>query len=530
MNRLFFVFTACLVLQFRGARAQVDELIKNLPSNKKELAISTLSVLPKQQQQGIVDYLAVIGLESYEGENIGFKNFNQALILENPCVEEVAANFYAELLVNDLDANLKFLMNPSKPGKPSLRETAKDLGLKPGWLWDKALNFAKGDKLLAMNIIGICGHDDTSQLDEDFRMKLSDFSKEKKAAYSDAEIKNKINQLWKTLQIEKKTSLEKRGGVDAILQKLKKSVGLEGGVTCPASIGAMYYAQSMGEKYDIPESLKQRIARVQAPTEGAEMLPSKYYHLMGAAYSSCFLVRRDIPNFISKKMVTGAINVYRSSSMCKSLTERENVNFKGKSVSQIFDDLLKVRDNFETCFNHVVTPGPKSADYSFWTKKLKGAPSYCYAGDLLSQVVLRDEHITNEILLKKVVRKVAEHDAVIMFKKSKFYESSNLCQGAQLGSDVRDFLEENSHPNKTGDCQIGIDIQRCVDARKLLETYLVDFEWSEAQHLAGLQFAIDHCPSLRQGKSIEAAACKALGKTETKKNRNDESRPDRAVH
>ncbi len=524
MNRVHFFVYALVVFHASVGRAQIDDLIKILPSNKKEAVISALSLLPAKQRQGIQDYLAVIGLESDEGQNVGFKNFNEELLYENPCINELAGNFYADLLANDLEVNLKSLMNPTKLGKPSLKDTTKETGLKPGWLWEKALSYSKGDKLLAMQLVGICGHDDLNQLDEDFRMKFSGGQKGKNLFYSDVDIKNKIAEIWKGLPAEKRSALEKKGGSDAIFNKLKKSVGFEEGITCPAPVGAMYYAKSLGEQYDIPEVLKDRIAKIQAPSKGAEFLPGKYYHLMGAAYSSCFLVRRNVPDFVSEKIVKGAINVYRSSRMCNSLTGLENPHFSGKSTSQIFEDLLKVRKSFESCFDKATSKGTGASSYSYWIKKTKSPPSHCYAADLLNLTVLMDEDITNEILQKKISRKVAEHDAVRMFRASKFYSSSNQCQGTQLGTDVKEFLEENSF-TKTGDeCGMGLDKQRCEGVRKLLETYLVDFEWSEAQHLAGLKFAKDHCPSMGAGKSLDAAACKALGKPVPQNKHGDDER------
>jgi hypothetical protein len=54
--------------------------------------------------------------------------------------------------------------------------------------------------------------------------------------------------------------------------------------------------------------------------------------------------------------------------------------------------------------------------------------------------------------------------------------------------------------------------QRCSAARTVMATYAVDFEWSEAQQLAGYQFAKKNCRRYDPEKSIEIMSCKALNK------------------
>ena len=497
------------------AQSQVDDLLNMLPSDKKDLALTTLNLLPADQKQGITDYLAVTGIVSYSSENKGFKKFNQSLLKSNPCINELAATFYSDISISDLDLLLKDAFANNSLGKPSLNKTVHDLKLKPGWLWEKALHFAQGDKLLAMQLIGVCGHDDASQLDGDFRLASAEKMRGYKLKYSDEELNQKINELWKTYSSENKKITEEMGGSTVLLQHLKKTVDFQNGVSCPSATSAMYYPQALGEKYDLSNALKTRITSVQAPVKGKESLPAKAYHIMGAAYSSCFLVRRNVPDFVSKKIVTGAINAYRSARVCANFANFDP-RADNKSVDVILKDIESVKNNFELCLvksaGKSTIAGEEKA-YSYWMPQTGKTPNYCYAGFFLNPSLILDKDVTDEIIARKVTRKLAERDARIMFTKSKYYLSANKCVGEQLGSDVRDFLQENSFTKNKSACGEGIDQKRCEEARKVIETYAVDFEWSETQHTQGLEFAKENCPRMDSTKNLNDLACKALGKT-----------------
>lgn len=54
---------------------------------------------------------------------------------------------------------------------------------------------------------------------------------------------------------------------------------------------------------------------------------------------------------------------------------------------------------------------------------------------------------------------------------------------------VRSYFSKYRYGTENNPCPSSLSKERCEAARKLMDTYLVDFEWSEAQHIAGLEFA-----------------------------------------
>ena len=44
----------------------------------------------------------------------------------------------------------------------------------------------------------------------------------------------------------------------------------------------------------------------------------------------------------------------------------------------------------------------------------------------------------------------------------------------------------------------------------MMATWAIDFDWSEAQHLAGLDFAYDNCTEGSSAEDLVAKACAAI--------------------
>lgn len=504
----------CLIVIFISTtNAQVDKLLEMMPSDKKTMALSALNFLPLKQKQGIEDYLAVTGIASFGSENKGFKNYNTNTLLTNPCFAELAASFYSDIRGDDLDSLLKSLKSNSSLGKPSLNDKADS----PGFLWQKALDFSKGNKYLAMQLVGVCGHDDTSQVDsellnEQLKIKESFVSK-----YTADEIDGKLQLIWKHYKSESKKIIEQQpGGAAKVLNDSKSSYMKKTKFQCPSAWNQMYLSKSLGHKYDISDQLKQDIATIQAPTKGMSVLPSKYYHVLGAAYSSCFLVAKDVPNFISEKMVKGAISAYRSSRICERFADNSSP-IEQKSVEEIFNNVNLAKSNFNICFVQKISEDSvTNKKFNYWTTKEGNLPDYCMVYKYISIELLRDGDISDQIILNKINRALALRDATQIFAASKFFKNSNKCQGEQLGTDVKDFLSSNRYTINKSDCGLGIDKQRCINARKLIDTFYIDFEWSEAQHMAGFQFAKDNCKEANSTKSIDEFSCEIIGKSSSK--------------
>lgn len=127
----------------------------------------------------------------------------------------------------------------------------------------------------------------------------------------------------------------------------------------------------------------------------------------------------------------------------------------------------------------------------------------------------QDPDLTEEIIQKKLERKLGEMDAAELFAKSTEYQSSGGCQGPQFTKSVYDFLSKNGTGGEKNPCRNDWSETPCSNARNVLATYAVDFEWSEAQQIAGLKFAADRCHPYKKGENIETSACSALQQLRT---------------
>lgn len=514
MNKvLFFVFISAFAFVSKGRAGEIDELLKGLPGNKRKIAETLVKIVPAGTRQGIDDYLAVIGVEANGGHNVGFKTYNENYLKNNACFHELAAEFYAGIMVEDVHQRLKErpLEVSTLFEKAKLNQTVADMKMQPGWFWERALTAAQGDRLLAMQLIGVCGHDDMNQLDNG--MTLSPESRQRLAAnFSDKDLRKLINAAWKTLPAEKRKSLGNEA-VEELYLELHRRLNFltDDWVDCPFSASIMYYPQALGKEVDVPQNIKDRVARVQAPTKGASVLPAKPYHIMGAAFSSCHLIRREVPGIVSKKIVRGAFNAYRSNRVCGKLMAGNSI-FKNRSAKEIVADIKKIRNNPSQCFEEVRDPETNEPNGDYRRFVGDELPDFCRSSTLFDYSILTDPDITEEIFLSKVTRVLAELDSAEMFRRSPYFKSAGGCEGPQLTEAVRDFLEANGAEKHGGKSCKGLSEERCVAARKVMDTYLVDFEWTDAQHMAGYEFAKKNCPPYDAAKTPEVMACKILGR------------------
>jgi hypothetical protein len=399
------VSALALVSSARGE--DLNSLVSKLGS-KAGQANLVLRALPKEQRTGVEEFLSATGVRVLGSSNAGIDSFNSQLLRANPCLHTLARTFYEEISDHPPVVDQNHLTH----GRLS------EVTSEPGWFWRRALDFADGDKLLAMHLIGMCGHDDVS------------------------------------------------GGAP---------------VNCPGGNHSMYLQQSLGAKYDIPASLKAKIAKVQAPTMGAQALPSKYYHVMGAAFTSCLLVRRGVPSFVDTVINKGAIHVYRTRRLC--------------------DDVAGLM-NYTSCTPEKVLPIVMS--YNRDGERCNGSDPCCSLA--LTFAYGRDELDPAKIKVK-VATQIARNRALNLFKNSSAYKTSGECEGSALGAQVRNYFEQNSSFGDKNPCDQSWPAADCRAVRDVMSTFVVDFDWSEAQHKVGLEFAKDNCPRLAPGADPLAHAC-----------------------
>jgi hypothetical protein len=426
----------------------------------------------------------------------------------SPCFSDLASEFYLSINKEDLERALKTkqrFLSSGHFGLP-LSTELKSFEKQPGWLWAKALTFAHNDSLLAMQLIGICGHDDRN---------LVEHEGEKGIPISDqkrAQLRKLIPSLAQISQVAKndmrlgKTPFNGWENEQQIVEgAIAGTFSLKDGVGCPEKTSAFYAPKALSAEADISPQLKKRIASIQAPTAGPSVIPAKNYHVTGAAYTSCFLIRRGLPDIFARRMVMGALNVYRSSRVCEELKDNSDEG----GTAPIY-----------TAFNNLSTDAiikavlaQRSPEVAQKCAAETSRSNFCAIGATVSSMIkaeLTDPDITPEILTKKTKHILAKLDSIQLFRASPLFEKSKGCQGQQLGSAVREFVHKNGSESFSifqTPCLKSIPLERCRAARQLLTTYDVDFEWSEAQHIAGYEFARKNCSSYNPARPPEKVAC-----------------------
>ncbi len=280
-----------------------------------------------------------------------------------------------------------------------------------------------------------------------------------------------------------------------VVKGVSSGFSLDQKFTCPG-YDRMFVPGSLGAQTDIPPALKQKIAQIQAPSKGAKVLPAKYYHTIAATMSSCFLIRAGIPKFLVNQITMGAINAYRAGRLCQTISGGGDVLLsKPKETWQKM--IAELRANPSVC------PG------SDWNSN---QPGQCLVKTVLKSELIFDKDITTEILHRKLDNRIAMSKAKQMFRDSPAYKDSSECSPVQLTTAVREYFEKHGTGGKRNPCEPSESPEECAKIRDIMATWAVDFEWSEAQHQAGVEFAAKNCPPLAANQNPVGKACEAYAK------------------
>lgn len=221
-----------------------------------EIALSAVDCFPENSSQKNA-YSTLINLihpqsygevvSSLRGKNAGLIAYFDRRVKNDDLFFTQAKAFYGEL---DEISEKFYGLNPDRFHYQNLINFTLDeaagkgifSGIKPGWLWKLAVKHAKNDRKRAIEIIGLCGHDD---------------------AHFD--------------QIR---------GYDGKRE-----------FDCPNMYNSLFYLpKSLGDEVDLSENFKLKIAQVQAPNMGMQALPSKVYHYYGGALFACLMKDQGLSN------------------------------------------------------------------------------------------------------------------------------------------------------------------------------------------------------------------------------------------
>lgn len=243
-------------------------------------------------KRAAVDYIKIIAPELYNSgvgqDNRGLQKlvvdkFNESESFQNDSISfyQDVAKYWAERIKEPsetLDEENHYACRDDGQGTPPFaisyqceKDRARILlteaagtnmnkDYEPGWLWKLALKNANGDPNRAMDIIGLCGHDNRFQ------------------------------------------------GAKAFINK---ETGQKTFLNCPDGSSPFFVPQALHKEADISNNLKKKIQELQNPY-GNSKIPAKYYHIMGEAFVSCQLIQKGHSAEDVIEVAKLAARVYRS--------------------------------------------------------------------------------------------------------------------------------------------------------------------------------------------------------------------------
>ncbi len=244
-------------------------------------------------------------------------------------------------------------------------------------------------------------------------------------------------------------------------------------ILCPTEYSNIYYPESLGEGVDISPALRQKVLLIQGDNGSGLYIPYKYYHTIGAASTACLMLRRGVPAVLARTIVTTAVNGYRSGRLCENFL---SPRFLGYTLDDRTKMSLALKD------------GPQSKVWKEIVAKTRG----------LSQKSL-------DVQRKKIEIALSHLDAQDYFRiQSPIMDE---CQKTKMSGQLVSFLKSYGSGQKF-QCPSSMDNERCGRLKHRIQTWAVDREWTEAQHLAGLDFAQKNCPAdIVNGDEIEKSSC-----------------------
>jgi hypothetical protein len=429
-------------------------------------------------RRAAVAYLEMTGLQNYGGEyvaaaNHGLKAFYAETARADPAFSASVEEFYRRVAAHDARRR------PEDP-KPSLARAAgqgADAAIAPGWAWTEALDVARGDPDRAMRLIGFCGHDDAQQTQLD-----KPRSPEAARAAMEAErrrLESEIAVIRRRLAPGGKAaapSAPAPGGALSLaalsdspdelrlqlayrksrLAKLRlEDFRVEAADVCPPANSAFYLPRSLDRDADIPQPLKQRIADAQK--EGRlESLPAKYYHVLGSAATACEMIRGGAPGWAAGLVEREAAWMYRALRM--------NIDAEAYAIRRI--RLQKDYAAYRSALPPGEAPLDEEAFRSDWNEKAA-------AKDPAARVSL--SHM-DAYELMELWGYFGRPFPYLGMPRLPLDHSTNWLEGRFFRPKPESWSDE-----------------RFSAARKRMETFFVDTEWTVAEHAAGAAFAAKVC-------------------------------------
>lgn len=462
-----------------------------------------LNLIPDKNLRGTLSsYLAEVS-QIHSGANESLEVGNQKMLDENPCLAEIATDFYLDLMTEDLKRIKAQSERPNRPlnGRIALDEEAGKGFWKdhhPGFLWSRLMDMTDDSPNLAMAIIKMCGHDDGIYK----RPYLS----------SDHRTFHRLKQRQvRMLEFFERSWQDSSSGMTEFLGEIRKSDRVEF-ICMPSS--ALYLPKSFGFDLDIDEKLKAKIGRVQAPNKGLPALPAKYYHLLAGAFTGCRFKEETGYSFVGSNIARAGAKFYRAKTLDVKLRTQLPEDLKAwDSITPHYFSDEKIRHLVSLRKETDISKHKSSSQLDLYLKNLLFSPEY----DKFDKMSIEDWR-------QYIWKKVSWRDAAKLWKK--WYKKTSLPGVGEVWlpnrarrpefDDTRVWnssLPSYSSPRVTEpECEENWSRDRCLDAIAVMDTWEVDFEWSQNAHWVGARFGERNCRRLEPNESLETLACSVLAK------------------
>lgn len=478
---------------------------ETLSSNDESYSTSIeylLTKLPNSNfKQALIEYVGF--LTDIDGNaNTSIESRMQNVLDHNRCIALLAGEL-------NLRITKQHLLSLSQLGKymarplsirPSMADWAgESLGelFRAGWLYNSALEISQGNSNLAVKLIGFCGHDDAIMSKPYLNRKLS------------RDLILRRNELFQSVNLgDPSGNLQSFTYMTPYYKKISA-----GGIfqfDCTRD-SPMYLSKSLGEEVDITDAFKKRIVETQAKGN-AQLLPSKYYHVLGAAALNCEVANRGAS--LNPTIQGLSAIAYRGIRMCSTLEE-----FKEKNLEN-----LAITD--------------RDQNKKFWLEELKyylGNSECLNNGGLNRCNIFRNNFkkiivrlaqrpdIDREILFSDMNTIFAKFDAARLwnkiFMRLNFDKLGQVCipfrtldPRKSIFNTFENVLYYVKSRGRSSLCIPEWDDKRCESALLELNSWIVDFRWTSSQHIVGANFSQKVCKLLSNEDELEKLACKVVNK------------------
>lgn len=496
----------------------------------------------KKIQNGLREYVKIVNSKAYLGdasvglENHGLNAWFDNKFKYNQCYKNAAISFYRDVALtlakeNKCDSQPRAENLTNEYGcfekRPSINDTAgrgRKSYLHEGWLLQLAMKYSQGSVEGAIELIGMCGHDDTSQgsfyfydssesAKAEIKAKLDVYKKEKK------DVDENLKKVFKKIDSKNEEFYKLSRKSEKLLKKineLQTKNEVKRRLYCPPQNSDFYLPGSVGSGVDIPQNLKNRISSIQNP-DGINFIPAKNYHIYGSAFLGCKMVVNGLSSKQAVMVQKQAARLYRGIRMCESvkanLIMRKNLSKSQGDIentkeieTKIIALWTKINQKKIKCYNNIGELGgfgypvneQESNGFNKSQKKLS-SEELKICETLVSFGISNLEPSEIDIVRSKIAKAYVNYDAALLYNK--WYFGGNSILGKTLPcTDFRfrgpkDLMNPDRGILSNLSKPAGWSDERYKAATQKLATWDVDFEWTIKQHEVGSTFGASICSS-----------------------------------